>query len=201
MVDVLFIVSSGAAPAMRAQAFRLPVFTGHGTVLVSYSFPELLPNPAFDRPTELVIGGAQQLPLTRITSVDLMARRSLKDDMPSIMLRATIRATTSAVLQSQGQQHSNRDADAVAAIAGLALSAFLQGADDRTWRSLPGDVSIARARLPPGVHDITLKTPTGEQRARVSVSGSHAVIDFRALSQQLFVQAPKAALPGSDAKP
>jgi hypothetical protein len=201
MVDVLFIVSSGAAPAMRAQAFRLPVFTGHGTVLVSYSFPELLPNPAFDRPTELVIGGAQHLPLTRITSVDLMARRSLKDDMPSIMLRATIRATTSAVLQSQGQQHSNRDADAVAAIAGLALSAFLQGADDRTWRSLPGDVSIARARLPPGVHDITLKTPTGEQRARVSVSGSHAVIDFRALSQQLFVQAPKAALPGSDAKP
>ncbi|HZD19556.1 MAG TPA: hypothetical protein VE325_02695, partial [Burkholderiales bacterium] len=73
MVDVLFIVASGAAPAMRAQAFRLPVFTGHGTVLVSYSFPELLPNPAFDRPTELVIGGAQHLPLTRITSVDLMA--------------------------------------------------------------------------------------------------------------------------------
>ena len=196
MVDVLFIVSSGAAPTMRAQAFRLPVFTGQGTVLVSYSFPLLVANPAFDLPTELIVGGAQRLPLTRITSVDLMARRSLKDDMPSIMLRATVRATTSAVLQSQGMRHSNRDAGAAAAIAGLALSAFLQGADDRTWRSLPGEVSIARARLPPGVHDITLKTTTGEQRVRVSVSGSHAVIDFRALSRQLFVQAPKAALTG-----
>src|SRR4029077_11257662 len=79
MVDVLFIVSSGAAPTMRAQAFRLPVFTGHGTVLVSYSFPTLLPNPIFDQPTELVIGGAQRVPLTRISSIDLMARRSLKD--------------------------------------------------------------------------------------------------------------------------
>jgi len=202
MVDVLFIVSSGAAPTMRAQAFRLPVFTGHGTVLVSYSFPTLLPNPIFDQPTELVIGGAQRVPLTRISSIDLMARRSLKDDMPSIMLRATIRATTSAVLQSQGQLRSNRnDGAAVAAIAGLALSAFLQGADDRTWRSLPGEVSIARARLPPGVHDITLKTTGGEQRARLSVSGSHAVIDFRALSRQLFVQAPKAALAGGNEKP
>ena len=192
MVDVLFIVSSGMAPTMRAQAFRLPVFTGQGTVLVSYSFPALLPNATFDQPVALTIGGAQRLALTRITSIDLMARRSLQDEMPGIMLRATVRAGTSAVLQSQALRHSDRDAAAAAAIAGLALSAFLQSADDRTWRTLPGEVSVARARLPPGVHDITLQTAAGEQRAKVSVSGSHAVIDFRVLSRQLFVHAPRA---------
>jgi len=201
MVDVLFIVSSGMAPTMRAQIFRLPVFTLNGTVLVSYSFPQLLPNLSLDHPSELVVGGAQHLPLTRITSIDLMARRSLQDEMPSIMLRATARATTSAVLQSQALRRSDRDAAAAAAIAGLALSAFLQSADDRTWRSLPGEVSIARVRLPPGVHDVTLRLPSGEQRAKVNVSGSHAVIDFRVLSRQLFVHAPKAAAAGGDEKP
>ena len=200
MVDVLFIVSSGMAPTMRAQTFRLPVFTLNGTVLVSYSFPQLLPNLALDHASELLVGGAQHVPLTRITSIDLMARRSLKDDMPGIMLRATARASTSAVLQSQALRRSDRDAAAAAAIAGLALSAFLQSADDRTWRSLPGEVSIARVRLPPGVHDVTLRTAAGEQRSRVSVSGSHAVIDFRVLSRQLFVQAPKAATAGGDEK-
>jgi hypothetical protein len=201
MVDVLFIVSSGMAPTMRAQTFRLPVFTLNGTVLVSYSFPQLLPNLALDHASELLVGGAQHVPLTRITSIDLMARRSLKDDMPGIMLRATVRASTSAVLQSQALRRSDRDAAAAAAIAGLALSAFLQSADDRTWRSLPGEVSIARVRLPPGVHDVTLRTAAGEQRSRVGVSGSHAVIDFRVLSRQLFVQAPKAATVGGDEKP
>ena len=161
----------------------------------------LLPNLSLDHPSELVVGGAQHLPLTRITSIDLMARRSLQDEMPSIMLRATARATTSAVLQSQALRRSDRDAAAAAAIAGLALSAFLQSADDRTWRSLPGEVSIARVRLPPGVHDVTLRLPSGEQRAKVNVSGSHAVIDFRVLSRQLFVHAPKAAAAGGDEKP
>jgi hypothetical protein len=200
MTEVLFIVSSGMAPALRSQSFRLPVPVAEKMIIVPFSFPLLVPSPAEDTPLGLTIGGAQRLPLSRITSVDLMARRSLKDDMPGIMLRATVRATASAMLQYQAQSHSNRDSAAAAGIAAFALTALLQSADDRTWRTLPAEVAIARARLPPGVHEVTLQTPFGEQRARVNVSGRYAVIDFRVLSRQLFVNAPNAA-DGASQKP
>ena len=200
MVDVLFIVSSGAAPALRSQQFRLPVLVNDASVLIAYSFPLLMPALFEDTPTGIVIGGAQHVPLTPLTNVDLMARRSLKDDMPGIMLRATVRATTSAMLQYQAQHNRSSDAAAAAAIAAFAATAILQTADDRTWRSLPAQVAIARVRLPPGVHDVTLQSAfSGEQRVRISVSGRYAVIDFRVLARQLFVHAPGGNM-GSDEK-
>jgi uncharacterized protein len=191
MTEVLFIVSAGSAPALRAQPFRLPVPVNQKMILIPFSFPVLVPGPFRDEALGITIGGAQRVPLTRITSIDLMARRSLQDDMAGIMLRATVRATTSAMLQYQAQQHSDKQAGAAAAIGAFALTAFLQTADDRTWRTLPGDVSIARARLPPGVHEVSLQTHTGEQVVRVEVSGRYAVIDFRLLSGRLYVNAPK----------
>src|SRR3954468_9336739 len=114
MTEVLFIVSAGAAPAWRGQQFRLPVPVNNNFIVIPFSFPVLAPGPFADAALGLTVGGAQRVPLSRITSIDLMARRSLKDDMPSIMLRATVRATTSAVLQYQAQQHSDKQAGAAA---------------------------------------------------------------------------------------
>jgi hypothetical protein len=190
MTDVLFIISAGTAPALRAQQFRLPVPVNDRMIIIPFSFPLLVPGPFHDDAMALTVGGAQRLPLTRITSIDLMARRSLQDDMPGIMLRATVRATTAAMLQYQAQQHSDKQAGAAAAIGAFALASFLQTADDRTWRTLPGEVSIARVRLPPGVHEVSLLTHSGEQSARVEVAGRYAVIDFRLLSGRLYVNAP-----------
>jgi len=120
--------------------------------------------------------------------------------MPGIMLRATVRATTSAMLQYQAQHNRSSDAAAAAAIAAFAATALLQTADDRTWRSLPAQVLMARVRLPPGVHDVTLQSAfSGEQRVRINVSGRYAVIDFRVLARQLFVHAPGGNI-GSDEK-
>src|SRR5207253_2396067 len=90
-------------------------------------------------------------------------RPALEDE-----LRATVRATTSAMLQYQAQHNRNSDAAAATAIAAFTATALLQTADDRTWRSLPAQVSIARVRLPPGVHDVTLESAfSGEQRVRI----------------------------------
>ena len=191
MTEVLFIISAGTAPALRAQQFRLPVPVSDKLIIIPFSFPLLVPGPFHDAALGLTVGGAQRLTLTPITSIDLMARRSLKDDMPGIMLRATARATTAALLQYQAQQHSDRQAGAAAALGAFALASFLQTADDRTWRTLPGEVSIARVRLPPGVHEVSLQTYAGEQTTRIEVSGRYAVIDFRLLSGRLYVNAPK----------
>ena len=145
------------------------------------------PSPA----VQLVVDG-RNLPLAPLTSIDLMARRSLHDDMPMIMLRATIRSTTSAALQYQAQSSRNDSGAALAAaLIGFGLAA-LNSADDRTWRALPSEVAIARTRLPRGEHKVLLQSLEGQQEVPISISGRYAVVDFRLLRRQVFVCAPKA---------
>jgi hypothetical protein len=113
--------------------------------------------------------------------------------MPGIMLRATIRSTMRAVMQYQAQRSAQREQSLAMAIAAGVLtvgSAALESADDRTWRALPAEVSVARGRVPRGVHTITVNTPDGQREARVNVSGRYAVVDLRLLRHQLFVNEP-----------
>jgi hypothetical protein len=147
------------------------------------------------RPIALDVDNSLSVAIAPATSIDLMARRRLQDDMPGIMLRASVRSAASATLQYQAQRAGSRDNQNAAAFGALAAiaavgSVALESADDRTWRTLPSEIHIARARLSAGAHDVVLQTSGGTRTARIQVSGRHAVVDFRLLSYQLFVQSP-----------
>jgi uncharacterized protein len=192
MTDVLFVVASGTAPALRSHQFNLFVPVKDRVVLLPVSFPVLAPSAWTPPPAAIGVDDATPLPLATITSIDLMARRQLKDDMPAIMLRTAIRAAASAALQYQAQKKASDKRDGAAAAAAIVTigSALLASADDRTWRTLPSEISIARARVPAGVHSVTVQTAQGPRSARVEVSGRYAVIDFRLLGHQLFGHDP-----------
>ena len=197
MTDVLFVISSGTAPGIRSRQFRMPVF-GPRPLLISVSFPVMQSTDPGRPPAQLVLDDGRALPVAPLTSVDLMARRSLKDDMPGIMLRASTRATTNATLQYQAQRAASDNHGSAGAVVGLAAfalaagAAIMESADDRTWRTLPSEISIARARLPRGVHTVTLPTSDGQRNARFSVNGRYAVIDLRLLRHRIYVHAPQA---------
>lgn len=205
MTDVLFIIGSGSAPTILSRQFRAPVFIQGRIVFAAMSVPVMAPTTFAPPPTRLMVGD-QSLPVTPLTNIDLMARRSLKDDMPSIMLRASIRATANATAQYQSQRamSDGGDRSALIGLAGLVVStgaALLEHADDRTWRTLPSEISIARARLPRGVHTITLSTPDGQRDARIDVRGRYAVVDLRLLRHRMYVHAPNVSqAQGSETK-
>src|SRR5260221_10750736 len=202
LTDVLFVVESGAAPALQSRQFSLPVPTISGSVLVTVSFPVMAASGPLSGPTRLAVDGARSLELAPIASIDLMARRRLKPDMRQIMLRAAVRSASRAVLQ-QGLNNSSRGNDQAAAGAALASLAVAFGslvteqADERTWRTLPSSISIARVRLPAGSHVVTL----GERSAPVNISGRYAVVDLRLLRNRLFVNAPAAPAPSTGGVP
>jgi len=200
MTDVLFVVGSGLAPALQSRQFRLPVWIGTRTVLVVASFPVMVGTQFGRPPAGLAFdGGADSVSLTPLTSIDLMARRRLLDDMPGIMLRSSVRAASRAALQAglqQAPQGGGRDSGAAALGAAVALaiaatSVVVEKADERTWRTLPAEISIARARLRPGLHTITLLGADGMRTADVNISGRYAVVDLRLLRGRLFVNAPQ----------
>lgn len=201
LTDVLFVIGSGTAPALQSRQFRLPIQTYNTFIVLPISFPVMVATSTSTLPAQLQLNDGQSLPVAPITSIDLMARRGLRDDMPGIMLRATIRSTAKAVAQYQLQQqarHQNQNNAALglglAALAVTIASAITESADERTWRTLPSEIAIARARLPAGTHTVSLQTPEGARSVRVNVSGRYAVINFRLLRHRVFVQPPEAAV-------
>src|SRR5687767_1298279 len=115
MADVLMIIGSGSAPALQSRQFMLPVRVENKLIFIAYSFPVLAP-PSYPPPTLLSVGG-RSLPVARLTSVDLMARRRLLDEMPGIMLRATVRSTLRATMQYAAQRGAEREQTLALALA------------------------------------------------------------------------------------
>jgi hypothetical protein len=191
--DVLMIIGSGAAPALQSRQFTTPIFINNKLILIPAAFPVMVSGGMPASSPQLAVDG-KALALAPLTSIDLMARRSLQDDMPGIMLRAAIRSTTSAALQYNAQ-HGDRQNSGVALVSALLAvgTVALNSADDRTWRALPAEISIARLRLPRGVHNATLDGHSFP----LEVSGRYAVVDFRLLRSQVFVSAPKVSAPNA----
>ena len=208
LTDTLFVVEAGTAPARQSREFPLPIPVNRTMVLLPISFPVMVPTSADPLPGQLRVDGGEPLPVAAVTSVDLMARRALKDEMPGIMLRAAIRSTTKAVAQYELQHQANQKENLGLALAGLAVaigSVITESADERTWRALPSLIGVARGRLPPGSHAITVQTSEGAHTAQVTVAGRYAVVGLRLLRRQLFVQAPVPAMaipaPGTSPAP
>src|SRR3546814_19258307 len=76
-------------------------------------------------------------------STTAMSRRALRDDMPGIILRTTVRAITRGVAQKQ-----INDTNPLAGLAVGLTSAVLEGADTRTWRS--EERSVGKECVRPG---------------------------------------------------
>lgn len=206
--DTLFVIETGAIPGRQSRGFNLPIpVPSYGAfTFVQVSFPVLPPAPVGYQAPDIQIDGAESLPTAHILDLDAMARRALQDDMPGIMLRAFVRSATKAVaqyqLQRQMSQRRNHDDGLGAAIALLALQiggAVVEQADERGWRTLPSQVTIARARLPRGTHPVNIRSNEGSTRFDVNLTGSHALVSVRLLRGHAFVAPP--AQPGGSPTP
>lgn len=197
--DVLIAVETGMVPAKVSQQFPLPIPVNRRLVLIPVSFPVLREVERGRTPDMLRVDDTALHPVP-ITSVDLMARRALKDEMPGIMLRGFVRSSAKAVAQYQLQRqadlrhhrHDNADALAlnVVALAAMLGSVITESADERGWRSLPGSISIARAKLTRGAHRISVPTAGGERSVQVEVNGRYAFVGLRVIGDQLYSMVP-----------
>lgn len=206
--DVLFVVESGTAPARQSRQFPLPIPVNRTLILLPISFPVMTATSTPTLPAELGIDGVESLPVAPITNIDLMARRALQDEMPGIMLRAAIRSTAKAVAQYQLQHQAQQKDNGLLGLAALVLTigtVVTESADERTWRTLPSEIAIARGRVTPGSHLVILQTREGTRSVQVNVSGRYAVVGLRLLRGQLFVQPPQGpangAVPSQAASP
>ncbi len=202
--DVLFEIETGLVPARVSKQFNLPIPINGRWVLISASFPVLRSQDPGLVPSELRIDGIAPLVPVPITSVDAMARKALQDEMPGIMLRTIIRSIVNATAQYQAQRAASKrrskgddTAGALLDLTAVALaigSAVTESADERSWRSLPATISVARARLPRGQHRIQIETAAGLKSVEVDIEGRYALVSLRLIDGTLFAMLPDAPL-------
>ncbi|MFU2329404.1 COG3014 family protein [Pseudomonas sp. NFX98] len=178
--DILIVVQSGLAPARDSIRIPLPLPISGSVVITPLSFPVIKPDTSTATFAQIGVDG-QQLYLTQLNSTTAMSQRALRDDMPGIIVRTTVRAVTRGVAQKKINETNP--------LAGLAVgitSAVLEGADTRTWRTLPDNTQVVRLRLKKGEHQVTLPNVVGGSTVKVTVDQRYQVISLRAVGNQVF---------------
>ena len=65
--------------------------------------------------------------------------------------------------------------------------AITESADERGWRSLPAQVTVARGRLSRGQHSVEIANGSGTARFDVNLTGPHALVSVRLAGGRSFV--------------
>lgn len=181
--DVLFVIETGASPAIKSMSIPLPMPLGSHIGVIPISFPTIHPDANAFVPASLGANGTS-VQLHPVTSVNTMARRALRDEMPGIIVRGAIRAIAKGVAQKAAMDN---DSSGVAGLLIMLGGIITESADERSWRTLPDNVLVGRANLKPGTYSITLQTPVGEKTQQLEVSGRHNVVALRILGNTLYL--------------
>lgn len=193
--DVLFVIESGFAPSWKSTTIPIPVMTkgkkaGVGQVLthsviIPLSFPTIVASGKTYVPAELQVGG-KVLPVDTLVNIDAMARRQLKDQFPGILLRTVIRGA----LKAEAQKGLN-STGVIGATVGKVAATLTEQADDRSWRTLPERIAVARAILPQGENLLEFRTASGAAfRTRVTVGSRFSIIPIRLTGGPVLVGTP-----------
>ena len=182
--DLLVVVETGLAPVRVAVNINLPVPTDEGLLLAPVSFPVMREQSKAVGAATVSTDGAMQAETATVTSVDLMSRRALLDEMPWIMVRAITRATAKVAMQ----RAAYRDDDSgVAGTVVLIGSVLTERADERAWRTLPAEIRLARFRLEYGVHDVDIAVGSHNHRFSITVDGPFAVMSVRQVGSAAYM--------------
>lgn len=182
--DVLLVVQTGLAPARDSVRIPLPIPTSDGLIITPLSFPVIKSDASIADTRNLSLD-EQSLSLTELNSTEAMSRRALRDDMPGIILRTSVRAATRSVAQKQLNE--------VNPLAGLAVgiaSTITEGADERTWRTLPESMQVIRLRLKKGEHLLQL----ANTQVRLKIEQNYQVVPLRLIGGQVFISGNAANL-------
>lgn len=150
--------------------FMLPLPTVHGWV--SVAFP--IYNSPWQAPAGLsVSAGGMALGSTEtIVDVHALAAKALKERLPAMLVRQTLRAAAKYTMQKE----ANDRGGALAGITTQIYNLVSEQADRRSWLTLPRDAQILRGALPSGQHTLTLSAGVQQQTTSVTVQADRITL-------------------------
>ncbi|HRF88136.1 MAG TPA: hypothetical protein PK244_05990, partial [Pseudomonadales bacterium] len=131
-----------------------------------------------------VTGSGVSLQTAELTNVSALAAKSLKEEVPSMIVRAVIRVAAKYALQDQARRQGGE-------IAGLIASAYnvlSEQADLRTWLTLPNSCQVARTTVASGKQTLTLQSGSLTTTATVDIQpGKTTLVRVANVGQRMLI--------------
>ena len=193
--DTLIIVDTGYMPKIIPYQISQSFPIGGNPKLITLTFPVIEKSTERYRPTFIQLGDRVANP-ELVANIDAMARKNLRDEMPTYVLRASSRALVSLAAQyavdraaqqaaSRKNQNNQNNGTAalIGAIAGMITGYGLQAinvTDVRHWSTLPAQTYMARMGLPIGPTILKYTLPSGVIASQtVNLVGGYNVVYIR----------------------
>lgn len=128
--------------------------------LLRISLPEYVARPPGSRRARVVLDRREST-LHPAAELSAMAARALDEAMGGIAVRAVSRA----LVKYLATRTADKEVGEGAGILVNLLTAVLEQADTRSWRSLPFEIQVATLEVPPGTYDCTLTVTGAGDRA------------------------------------
>jgi hypothetical protein len=187
LTDTLIIFESGTAPSFKSVQIPIPLPLAGQVGVTPISFPVVETHSDNVQYTKVAVGN-EKVGLSEVVDFNLMAKRALKDEMPGIVTRSIVRAISKAVAQQVANQ---QDDSGVTGLLLLIGGLIMEGADERTWRTLPSTISIGRARFSEGTYKLLADSPFGKVEQEVKISGKSKIILVRQIGNTVSIQSSK----------
>jgi len=182
--DLLIIEEVGHAPQLKSVNLNVPYNFGSNNCVgaVSIAFPELTVDKTDYPASNISVNGKAMSPIM-LTDIDLMAKRSLKDNIPNLFINNMIRVTRDVV----AQQLACKSGNAFVSLGTTLSTAFLSSqADERSWVFLPSKFYVTRVRVPYGQVKLDMNTQSGSRSYNLNVSQPYQVVDFRIMGSTVY---------------
>lgn len=167
--SIVVLFEQSRVPARRELSIPIPTIHGAFAVAFPTYDPNDFPNAV---PLSLTDGEGKGLVQTQvIADVGAMAARSLKEDMPGMLVRQSLRAAAKYALQKEAN-----DQNPWAGLATNIYNLVSERADLRSWMTLPAYVQAGRAIVPAGTNRFTLSGAGVSQEVEVDVSAGGTTI-------------------------
>lgn len=167
--SLVVLFEQSRVPARRELSIPIP--TVHGAFAVA--FPTYDPND-FPDAVSLSLADAEGKDVLQtqvVADVGAMAARSLKEDMPGMLVRQTLRAAAKYALQKEAN-----DQNPWAGLATNIYNLVSERADLRSWMTLPAYVQAGRTIVPAGTSRFTLSGAGVNQEVEVDVAAGGTTI-------------------------
>ncbi len=147
--ELVVILNNGLAPIRSEKAIHIFSSEVQSNLRVAF--------PVYEQPKQnlfqaRVSVNKKQHVLETTEDIDTLARYSLEQDMPGIMVRATARA----VIKYNTQQTAS-DNSGIAGLLMTVTNIVTERADTRSWTTLPQEIQLQRVLLPVGEHDVQIQ--------------------------------------------
>lgn len=177
LTDVLFLIEAGTAPVRAPVRLKAPIATARGITAVPMDYPAIVPSSS-PHISEVRVG-TKTMKSQAVVDFNLMARRTLKDEMLSTLLRGAVRAVAKGTVPDA----TNTNLGFLGGLVALIDPVATEKVDDRMWRTLPERVYLARGHLPPGTHRIAIDGR--ELQESLVIDGQYAIVPIRVYSNSI----------------